>query len=379
MGQGGMPRFAGDGTFRVMQVADVQESSQVRVETLELLSRALDRARPDLVVLTGDQIKGYNPVMLLCGESAVAPTIRDFMRPVVERGIPFAVTYGNHDDQAGVSNARQDELYGALPGCLNTTFGRAGREPGTFCVPVMSSDGRDVAMAVWLAYSGGDAPGGGYEAFDPETTAWLVREADALSERAGHRVPGILFQHIPMPDVYDCLVPAEPGADGVPGYRGRYRHGHRLRLDEGRRLQGRLLEKVGCPDEDTGELDALLAQGDFFAAFFGHDHKNSFVVRHRGMLLGYAPTASFSSYGPGLDRAVRVFEFDEADPTRPETYLLTYRELVGETTTRPLRDWARATFPTTLEHAGDWITRLRWRGAGTGAPGTAAGADALTG
>ncbi|MCH4053187.1 MAG: metallophosphoesterase family protein [Atopobiaceae bacterium] len=369
-GKAGAPAFSKDGTLTVMQVADVQEGVDVRPETTMLLERALDACEPDLVVFTGDQLKGYSLSLRLSGEAGIRKTIADILRPATDRGIPFAVTYGNHDCQAGLVNERLEEIYRELPGCMNAVFGDEGKEPGTFCVPIMASDGSGPAMAVWLADSGGDATMGGYEAFDPETTRWLVESATELDRSCAHRVPGILFQHIPMPDVYDCLREAAPGETGVPGYRTHYRPGQRLRLDERFAVEGEVGEVICCGNENTGEFDALVAQGDFFAAFFGHDHKNSFVARRRGMLLGYSPTASFSSYGPGLDRAVRVLRFSESDPRHPALGLLSYRDLVGEETTQPVRDWMKTHMVTTVEEVLDKLPRLP-RVSGPDVPGTA--------
>ena len=42
-----------------MQIADLQEIPAISPDTLKLMNAALDREKPDLVVFTGDQIKGY--------------------------------------------------------------------------------------------------------------------------------------------------------------------------------------------------------------------------------------------------------------------------------------------------------------------------------
>ena len=47
-----------DGNFRVLQFADIQEQYRVNPNTLKLMNADLDAAKPDFVVLTGDQIKG---------------------------------------------------------------------------------------------------------------------------------------------------------------------------------------------------------------------------------------------------------------------------------------------------------------------------------
>ena len=53
-------KFREDGTFHILQFADIQELPEASEDTMALIRRALDTARPDLVVLTGDQLKGYS-------------------------------------------------------------------------------------------------------------------------------------------------------------------------------------------------------------------------------------------------------------------------------------------------------------------------------
>ena len=45
--------------------------------------------------------------------------IGQFTEPLAARGIPWAVTYGNHDFQCGLSNAELDGIYREFPGCVN--------------------------------------------------------------------------------------------------------------------------------------------------------------------------------------------------------------------------------------------------------------------
>ena len=52
-------RFNSDGKFKIMQITDIQEIPDVSPDTIKLINAALEEAKPDLVVLTGDQIKGY--------------------------------------------------------------------------------------------------------------------------------------------------------------------------------------------------------------------------------------------------------------------------------------------------------------------------------
>ena len=255
-------RFDSDGHFRVLQLSDIQETSHVREDTMTLLRAALDEAKPNLVVLTGDQVKGY-AVEFALGENAerARTVVRKICLPMVERNIPFVVTYGNHDRQCGIGNDEQESWYKAIPGCLNGIV--AAREPklyhgaGTLAVPVLSHEGEDVRLAVMVADSGAGSGSSGYEPFDPALTNWITGCAQQLAERVGHKVPCILYQHIPPVQVYDCLRDACEGEHGVPGFRLHYRPGCTLVPIDDLRVSGGLREPVCSPDADTGEIAAL--------------------------------------------------------------------------------------------------------------------------
>ena len=163
----------------------------------------------------------------------VRRTFSGFLGPVVEAGVPFAATYGNHDFQCGILADEQDDIYREYPGCLNPDDSL---EPGTFALPVESSDGSGrVAMSVMMVNSGDYAgkpeendaqypayvvnPRGldladadGYGTPTPKAIEWLGSVQTELGERNGDGkpVPAIAFQHIPPQEFYDCLkeVPA---------------------------------------------------------------------------------------------------------------------------------------------------------------------------
>lgn len=58
-------RFNPDGKFRIMQIADIQDTQITSRDTVEFIAAALDKDKPDLAVFTGDQIKGYGVTLLL--------------------------------------------------------------------------------------------------------------------------------------------------------------------------------------------------------------------------------------------------------------------------------------------------------------------------
>ena len=52
-------QFKSDGTLKIMQITDMQEIPAISPDTLALLDAAVEAEHPDLVIYTGDQIKGY--------------------------------------------------------------------------------------------------------------------------------------------------------------------------------------------------------------------------------------------------------------------------------------------------------------------------------
>ena len=305
-------KFREDGTFHILQFADIQEIPDVSEDTLFLMNAALERAKPDLVVLTGDQLKGASRRFSGKGER-VEETIRRIMKPVTDRKIPFAVTFGNHDLECGLQNDEQMEIYRSLPGCVDWLNRRGqeihhGTKEGTFAIGVRSSDETKVAMAVYLFDTGGMLPQGGYQPLPPGDLFWYKGVRDTFAQENGGPVPGIVFQHIPLAEYYRLLKRVDRKTRGaVRTYR--THAGEYYVLDPEKCREGKLQEAVSIPDSDNREFESFRERNDIFAVYCGHDHKNSFVGNWLGVDLGYTPSCGFNDYGDGVDRAAREFVF----------------------------------------------------------------------
>ncbi len=117
-GEGPLPdpvlRFRPDGTFTIVHFTDTQDDQEMDPRTVRLIEAVLDDQRPDLVVFTGDNVRSGpgNP-------DEVHQGIDAFARPVDRRGIPWLVTFGNHDEdhtaRSGVDKAGQLEYYVTFP------------------------------------------------------------------------------------------------------------------------------------------------------------------------------------------------------------------------------------------------------------------------
>lgn len=329
-------RFRPDGKLIVMQVSDPQDMKYVRKAMVNMLNKAYDKLRPDLVLFTGDNILGnhlldarFGSRQIASGKAATLQIMKDSIRhitkPLDERKIPFAMIYGNHDDMNAVSKDEQADIYRQSPMCLpmNTRNGKV--DCDTYNIPVLSSDGEKVLFNFWMIdcawYDKKEDKC--YQAIKPETVEWYKKTSAELKEKnGGIPVPSLMFAHIPLPQINNLVEQCGQNDIGaVKTHRGWYR----LRPDIARGSMGEL----PCILEDDGGIfDAALECGDVKGIVSGHDHRNCFEGKYKGVDFIQTSCASFRCYGDKT-RGVRIFEFDERAPGEYMTYFFNYDELCG--------------------------------------------------
>lgn len=369
----GRLQFHHSGKFRIVEFSDIQDGPNVSKDTISLITAALQAARPDIVIFSGNQIAGYEKAYAatyhkrmwkglptrLSQEDArrvaadlertrehVRHTIASITAPLIEAGVPWAITYGNHDFQCGLSNKEIDDICREFEGCMNPAAPTQSSdidiektsvvlpqervyacEPGTFALPVMAEDTSTVVMGIVLVDSGSYARSGGYGSPSDRALQFLR----VLPEQLGPHAKSMVFQHTPIPQFYALLQPVLPNAaHAVEGYRSF--SGTYYALDDTKTEPGSYLgEGVSCPDIDSGEFSILRDSGAYFALAAGHDHRNAFWGTVEGIRLYATPTCGFGSYGPVPEkRAARLFEFDIRHPYEPRTQLLEFGDLVGK-------------------------------------------------
>lgn len=318
-------RFSEDGKLKIAVFADVQTTQNVPRNLLDDLCAVLDEEQPDLVVYLGDQVEGKHPwIHLGDNEAHVKQVIDRVLAPVVDRGIPFAVVYGNHDSQdSGVSKEVQTAYYQTFPGCLAVDEGDALPGCGTYHLLYHSADGSRPVVDLYFVDSLEYDPGGGYGCVSKEQIEWCAAEMAAVREaNGGVPVPALYFQHIIVPEVYDALTPAEKGADGALEGKGA---GAGAWYAAPAGMEG-LLEAPCPPDYSNGQFDRWKESGGVAAGFFGHDHKNSFTAQLDGIDLVACPGATYTSYHEPSARGVRIIELDENAPDTYTTWVRWFKD-----------------------------------------------------
>ena len=325
-------RFRPDGSFKLMQISDVQDLAGILPRTRELICAALDRERPDFVVFTGDQFSGNGRKLWFRNKdektARIKRTIRELLGPLEERGIPFTFMLGNHDHSSPLADGDQVACYMESPLCCAQESPAGVPGCANHVVPVYPARGDMPALLIYCQDSH-TAAGLGYAPLDPAQVAWYQHTRDAWAEKNnGQPVPSMLFQHIPVEEIIS-LYKEEPkrsktNLEGYGNYSGRF-----FVLDE-EAAEGFMGELPSSPDINAGLFEAALERGEMLGMFFGHDHNNGFHGKVRGLTLGYAPSAGYSAYGPGRKRGVRVFEFSVGSLGDYKTRIVTDEELLGD-------------------------------------------------
>ena len=307
-----------NGKFRIMQIADTQEIPAVSPDTIKLISAALDKEKPDLVVFTGDQIKGYSSFFMgEKGKNNVISTLKALIKPLEERNIPFTMTFGNHDGEAALGNNEQFEIY-KESSLFVYADSVSENDKGTFCLNISDK------FLVYLFDTHSKAEGGGYSGLNQEQLDWYRSTRDSYASP----LPSLVFQHIPTPEFFDVIKRVKRFTKGCVRAYGDHKNEFYALDPHNSRLGDFMGESPAAPYYNSGEIDAFLEKSEVLGVYVGHDHNNSFVANYKGIDLGYTQGSGFNVYGPGHKRGVRIFDIDENGTY--ETRTVTYGELCGK-------------------------------------------------
>ena len=323
-------KFNQNGKFTILNISDIQDGYPLNPLTRDYIEKTLDKVNPDLVVLTGDNISGYDIPEKEDAEKA----IREFMDIFQERNIKVAAVFGNHDDEETKSTKEHQlsvyESYDCYVGKKGFCFKD---RVGTYNLPIMKSDGSGYGFNLWLTDSGTyntENDYGGYACVYKEQIEWYKETAAKLKkENSGKAVPSINFQHIIVPEIWDALKEIKLVRLGCV-IRKKNPLNDKTRFyvlpDD---AKGMLHEYPCPPYYNNGQYDAFLEVGDVLATVSGHDHENTFEIDYKGIKIINTPTVGFHSYNDS-NVGTRVFVIDEKEPESFETYCLSYTDVFAD-------------------------------------------------
>ena len=273
-------KFNDNGKLKIVQFTDIhwRAGDPATADAAANMNRVLDEEKPDLVIYTGD----------ITTAKPAAVGLDKAFEPAISRNLPYAATFGNHDDEQDLTRPQLYDYIKKKQGCLN-----AKAEGRDMAITVTSADGKQAKAVLYVmdsnAYSTIDSlKGYGWFRRD-QIDRYAKKSAELTAANGGKPLPALAFFHIPLPEYNEAS-----SAPGNP-------------------LVGQRGEKACAPAINTGMFAAMLEAGDVMGTFVGHDHVNNYVTPWHGILLGYGQfTGGRTTYTDGR-RGARVFELTEGE------------------------------------------------------------------
>jgi len=217
---------------------------------------------------------------------------------LVERKIPYAAIFGNHDDEGSLTRGAMMSLLQSLPYSLSEAGSNSIEGVGNYFVEVLAHGAnKHSALTLYFldthSYSPDERQFKGYDWIKPKQIKWFQDQANSLKESHKHYSHihlDMAFIHIPLPEYADA----------------------------NQEIVGTYKERVTAPGFNTHFKDALVEQG-IKVVSCGHDHVNDYCALATNkqtskpeLWMCYAGGSGFGGYGgyDGYHRRLRVWEID---------------------------------------------------------------------
>jgi 3',5'-cyclic AMP phosphodiesterase CpdA len=313
-------QFGPSRRFRIVQFNDTQGGHAADRRTLEFMGKVLDQEQPDFVLINGDVVDGSPTTDL-----EVKQGVNNFVSPMESRGITWAITFGNHDQDSmeehgtSMTEAKIVDFVRQYKHNLNPAVDPEVPGESNMQLLVRGSRGDAPAFAIWLLDSGryateadthGQSTEGlmDYDWIRPQQVRWYEETSAATAERFGRPVPGLMFFHIPTHEHHMMWHASQVHTDEA-------RHAEAVRRHA---IVGEKHEDVYFGLVNSGIYASVKERGEVKGIYCGHDHINTYKGDYYDVELGYAPGTGFDPYGlnDGTTdqhtlRGARVFDLDE--------------------------------------------------------------------
>lgn len=254
---------------------------------MEYLKKVIDEAKKhagkiDLIEITGD-------TFMLANKRAVESFI-DFME---EMGIPYAMTWGNHDREGTYNPNWISDKFMKAPYSLYTEIDNDDvHERSNYIINLTDKSGHTVWQITHLDSGASYRDGAAdisftYDFIRDDQLEWMKAEHDAV----GKDVPVLCYYHIPQLDFDEAYLSISSGSTD---------YDYRFFKNEGfaKSSYAKLME------EDFAKCNVK-------ASFIGHDHANDFTfTTPNGMMFGYGVKSGRELYYSYSDKNMLDEGFD---------------------------------------------------------------------
>lgn len=268
------------GQFKIVQITDLHYKLGVKASEhgLACVREMVETEKPDLVVVTGDII--YSAP----ADSTLSVVLKTF----AQLGVPFCMTFGNHDYDFKTPAVALYNQMQKTPNCVMPVLQGKNTD---YSLPILSSNGKRTA-AVLYCIDTHNKPAiggiGGYQWISHNQITWYRQRSTVYKQKNGGRpVPSLAFLHIPLPEFNYATDNTQ-----CPMY-------------------GSRLEKAYSPSINSGMFASIKEMGDIMGVFCGHDHDNDYAVSYFNVLLAHGRFSGGNTEYNHLTRGARVIVLKE--------------------------------------------------------------------
>ncbi len=268
------------GLFKIVQITDLHYKLGVKAseQGLACVREMVETEKPDLVVVTGDII--YSAP----ADSTLSVVLKTF----AQLGVPFCMTFGNHDYDFKTPAVALYNQMQKTPNCVMPVLQGKNTD---YSLPILSSNGKRTA-AVLYCIDTHNKPAiggiGGYQWISHNQITWYRQRSMVYKQKNGGRpVPSLAFLHIPLPEFNYATANTQ-----CPMY-------------------GSRLEKAYSPSLNSGMFASIKEMGDIMGVFCGHDHDNDYAVSYFNVLLAHGRFSGGNTEYNHLKRGARVIVLKE--------------------------------------------------------------------
>ncbi|WJX28257.1 putative inactive purple acid phosphatase 28 [Trifolium repens] len=307
-------RFRSDGTFKILQVADMHYGNGIMrcrdvlasefefcsdLNTTRFLKRVIEDENPDFIAFTGDNIFGSS-------SPDAAESMFKAFGPAMESGLPWAAILGNHDQESTLNREELMTLISLMdysvsqinPSADSLTDSAKGRMIskidgfGNYNLRVYGAPGSMLAnnsvLNLFFLDSGDRVVYQGIRTYGwikDSQLHWLRHVSQELQGQEADatypiKTPALAFFHIPIPEIRQLFY---------------------------KEIIGQFQEGVACSRVNSAVLPTFVSMGDVKAVFIGHDHTNDFCGKLDGIWFCYGGGIGYHGYGKaGWPRRARI-------------------------------------------------------------------------
>jgi hypothetical protein len=295
--------FNDNGSFKIAQFTDTHyrvNQKDIAIESVRLIEETLDTEKPQLVVYTGDIVTNKTKFV-----GNITQGWDDILAPCIERKIPYAVVFGNHEKDNSEMTRREIVNYIA-PKPYNLT---------QVSPPTITTGDTDYVLEIFaedkivnLIYciDSGDTGcpfGREYNAIRNDHVQWYREQSAAYTKQNdGNPIPALAFFHIPVNEYSEMIHFKERDKAVIYGKR----------------------QEDECTGAINGGMFLTMREcGDTMGIFVGHDHINDYIGIWYGIALAYGRwSGTKTTYGSDkITQGSRIIELNQKSNRSFKTWI----------------------------------------------------------